>query len=174
MALWLADASTLDAAGAKPLARLTGWGIANDANHITGPARDGSGLILAIRSALDQADLAPETIDAFCAHGTATVYNDAMELTALESEFGDRRFPLFSIKGAIGHTLGAAGGIEVAVCLRALETKTVPPTVGVRNPEPRAVGRVSAKTQAFAGQRILTTNSGFGGVNAALILEACG
>ncbi|NQU45176.1 beta-ketoacyl-[acyl-carrier-protein] synthase family protein, partial [bacterium] len=106
------------------LARLSGWGIANDANHITGPARDGCGLIAAFQSAIDQAGVDAGDVEAFCAHGTGTVYNDAMELTAVETLFARRPFPLFSIKGAIGHTLGAAGAIEVGVCLRALREKT--------------------------------------------------
>ena len=80
-------------------------------------------------------------------------------------------FPVFSIKGAIGHTLGAAGGIETALCVRALRSSTVPPTAGLSSPESRAAGRVSNGRQPFNGRNILTTNSGFGGVNAALILE---
>lgn len=157
--------------GADEVVRIAGWGIANDANHITGPARDGCGLVRAIESALGQAELAPDEIEAFCAHGTGTVYNDAMELTALERVFGTRRFPVFSIKGAIGHTLGAAGAIESAVCARALGEKHVPPTAGLASPEERAEGRASAQAQAFGGKNILTSNSGFGGVNAALVLS---
>ncbi|HPS03616.1 MAG TPA: beta-ketoacyl-[acyl-carrier-protein] synthase family protein, partial [Candidatus Sumerlaeota bacterium] len=157
--------------GLPVLGRLTGWGIANDANHITGPARDGCGLIAAIQRALDEAQLSPDALGAFCAHGTGTPYNDAMELTALESVFGERRFPLFSIKGAIGHTLGAGGAIEVGVCLKALAERCVPPTTGLEHPEPRAEGRACGKTQDFPNGAILTTNSGFGGINAALILE---
>ncbi|MBN1867132.1 beta-ketoacyl-[acyl-carrier-protein] synthase family protein [Candidatus Sumerlaeota bacterium] len=156
--------------GAPPV-RIAGWGLANDANHITGPARDGRGLKAAIGSALDQAGCAPDEIEAYCAHGTGTVYNDAMELTAVEALFGDRRFPIFSVKGAIGHTLGAAGAIEAAISARALRDGVVPPTGGLDEPEERGRGRVSNASQDFAGHRILTTNSGFGGVNAALILE---
>ena len=153
------------------LGRLTGWGIANDANHITGPARDGCGLILAIESALKMARMEANEIEAFCAHGTGTVYNDGMELAAVESIFGDKSLPIFSVKGAIGHTLGAAGGIEAALCLSALEEKTVLPTPGLIEAEDQAKNRISNKAQKFAGNNILTTNSGFGGVNAALIIE---
>lgn len=155
----------------QPLARLTGWGISNDANHITGPAKDGRGLINAIRSALKQSGLVPDEVEAFCAHGTGTSYNDAMELTAIESVFGHRRFPLFSIKGALGHTLGAAGAIEAAISVRSLVEKKAPPTAGLITPEERAEGRASGKEQAFPGNNILTSNSGFGGCNAALIFE---
>lgn len=155
----------------KPLALLSGWGMANDANHITAPARDGSGLIRAIHAALRSAEMEPDEVQAFCAHGTGTVYNDAMELTAVESIFGERRFPVFSIKGAIGHTMGAAGGIEAAISICAMRDQTVPATAGLLQEEERAAGKVSSRSQSFAGNNILTTNSGFGGCNAALILR---
>jgi 3-oxoacyl-[acyl-carrier-protein] synthase II len=155
----------------KTSTRLAGWGIANDANHITGPARDGRGLVAAVQGALRVADLEPNDIHALCVHGTGTVYNDEMELTALERLFGERRFPAFGVKGAIGHTLGAAGLIESALCVRALDDGTVLPTCGLDAPEPRADGRFAASPQGFDGSRVLNTNSGFGGVNAALIFE---
>jgi len=157
--------------GRRPLARLTGWGVSNDANHITAPARDGRGLSAAVWTALSLAGLAPDAVGAFCAHGTGTVYNDAMELTSIETVFGERRFPVFSIKGAVGHTLGAAGCLETLICAKALEDGSVPPTAGFRTPEPRAIGRVSGGRQRFEKGVVLKTNSGFGGVNVALILE---
>ena len=156
---------------ATPTASLSGWGISNDANHITGPARDGCGLIQAIKSALKRSCKKPENIEAYCTHGTGTVYNDAMELTAIESIFGIRKFPAFSVKGSLGHTLGAAGGIETCLCIQALKEKQIPPTTGFQEPEERALGRISSAIQNFNGNNILTTNSGFGGINAALILE---
>ncbi len=173
-AMMLATRATVTSHGYTPRARLTGWGISNDANHITGPAADGRGLTAAIRQALERAALLPEHLEAWCAHGTGTVYNDAMELTALENVFGRRRFPIFSVKGSIGHTLGAAGVLEAAVCVEALRAKTVPAVSGLVTPEARAQGRAAPDPQPFAGGNILTTNSGFGGVNAALIIEACG
>lgn len=170
-AILLMHADAARAQDRSPLARLAGWGVANDATHITAPARDGCGLIAAMRQALNKAGRAPEAIDAFCVHGTGTVYNDAMELTALESVFGERRFPIFSVKGAMGHTLGAAGALESALCVKALHERRVPPTAGLLEPEPRALGRASDKAQPIHGGAILTTNSGFGGVNAALVIE---
>ena len=74
-------------------------------------------------------------------------------------------------RGATGHTVGAAGGIEVALATEALAAQTVPPTVGFQNPEEGAQGRVSSKPVPFEGDYILTSNSGFGGINAAIILE---
>jgi 3-oxoacyl-[acyl-carrier-protein] synthase II len=172
VATLLADGETARKYDLNRLARLAGWGMSNDANHITGPSRDGAPLGAALGSALGMAGMAPEAVQAFCAHGTGTLFNDAMELAAVESVFGDRRFPVFSIKGAVGHTLGAAGGIDAAICVRALAAQRVPPTAGLDVPEPRAAGRVSRQAQAFDGRNILTSNSGFGGVNAALLLEA--
>lgn len=172
VAMLLADAKTAHDRELDRLAEISGWGISNDANHITGPARDGSGLAAAIQAAMDMAGAAPDDIQAFCAHGTGTVFNDGMELAAIETVYGSRLFPIFSIKGAIGHTLGAAGGIDAAISVHALAQQRVPPTVGLKTPESLAVGRVSNRIQAFGGRTILTTNSGFGGINAALVLQS--
>lgn len=170
-AMLLTDKETAAVQGYPLLARLSGWGIANDANHITGPARDARGLIKAINSAMNQAGLSRTDIEAYCAHGTGTVYNDAMELTGVESLFGSRKFPLFSVKGAIGHTLGAAGALEATLSVNSLIEKRVPPTAGFENHEERTRGRLSSSPRNFDGNTILTTNSGFGGCNAALIFE---
>jgi 3-oxoacyl-[acyl-carrier-protein] synthase II len=156
----------------KPLALVVGWGVSNDATHITAPARDGCGLIRAIDKALHLAQLDSDQIAAVSAHGTGTVYNDAMELTAFRHVFGDRSLPVYSVKGAIGHTLGAAGGIEVALAARALSEGVVPPTVGLLEPEPEAESLVSTRARNITGQTLLTTNSGFGGINAAIILKS--
>ena len=154
----------------KPLGRVLGWGITNDATHITAPAKSGRGLVQAVDRSLKSAGLVPEAIAAVSAHGTGTVYNDLMELRAFRQLFGERKVPTHSIKGSIGHTLGAAGGIEVILGLKALAVRTVPPTVGFENPEDSARGRVSREPQAMTGDYLLTTNSGFGGVNAAIVL----
>lgn len=153
------------------LGSIVGWGAANDAAHVTAPARDGSGLIKAISRALDQADLGAEQISAVCAHGTGTVHNDAMELVAFQGVFGDRKIPVFSVKGAIGHTLGAAGGIEAALGVKVLAFQAAPPTVGFVEPETGAEGRVHGDPVHISGDYLLSTNSGFGGINAAIILK---
>ena len=157
--------------GRPELGFVAGWGAANDATHITAPARDGCGLIQSVRQALNRACIAPERIAAISAHGTATPYNDQMELTAFRALFGSRAVPMHSVKGAIGHTLGAAGGIEIALGLKALEHKVLPQTVGMLEPEEGGEGFLSCSAQPIAGSYLLSTNSGFGGVNAALILS---
>ena len=155
----------------KPLGKVIGWGVANDATHITAPAQTGCGLIQAVARALRMSGKHADDISAICAHGTGTIYNDLMEMTAFRQAFGERIIPIYSIKGAIGHTLAAAGGIEVAVGLQALKAQVLPPTISLEEPMDEAVGRVKKEPTVFAGKYLLTTNSGFGGVNAALILE---
>jgi 3-oxoacyl-[acyl-carrier-protein] synthase II len=155
----------------RGIGSVVGWGAANDATHVTAPARDGCGLIQAVRQAMAKASIGPDDIAAINAHGTGTVYNDAMEATAFESVFGSLRIPLNSLKGAIGHTMGAAGGIEVAVGLRSLADRTLPPTAGFGEPMERFGFPVSPLPQPIGGRYLLSTNSGFGGINAALILK---
>jgi 3-oxoacyl-[acyl-carrier-protein] synthase II len=149
---------------------ISGWGVANDATHITAPARDGCGLIQAISRALQVSGISADLIHAICAHGTGTIYNDLMEFTAFKQIFNNRKVPVFSIKGAIGHTLGAAGGIEAAVGMKSLSCQVAPPTIGLRTPMDEAMGWVSSGSVSFSGDYLLTTNSGFGGINAALVL----
>ncbi len=157
--------------GRPVLGVVAGWGAANDATHITAPARDGCGLIQSVRQALERAAIGPQQIAAISAHGTATIYNDQMELTAFRTLFGERHIPMNSIKGSIGHTLGAAGGIEAALGLKCLKESQLPPTVGMLEPEEAGEGFLSRSVQQINGDYLLSTNSGFGGVNAALILR---
>jgi 3-oxoacyl-[acyl-carrier-protein] synthase II len=169
-AILLMDAARARRENRGQLGTVLGWGIANDATHITAPAKSGRGLVLAVGQALRSAKRKAEEITAISAHGTGTVYNDLMELTAFRQVFGKRKMPMYSIKGAIGHTLAAAGAIEIILGLKALSSLTAPPTVGFSNPEKGAEGQISSEPQTVSGDYLLTTNSGFGGVNAALVL----
>lgn len=171
VALLLMSAERAQNEGRPVLARVAGWGAANDAHHVTAPARDGSGLILACRQALETAGIAAEQLAAVNAHGTGTVYNDAMELTAFTSIFGEKLPPLHGVKGSLGHCLGAAGGVEIAIACRALQEQKIPGTVGCVQPEVAGQGRLSATTQNISGDYLLCTNSGFGGINGAVILQ---
>jgi 3-oxoacyl-(acyl-carrier-protein) synthase len=151
---------------------ISGWGGSNDANHLTGPSRDGSGLAQAIRSALDLAKLPPQEIDYINAHGTGTPYNDAMESMALRAVFGDACPPVSGLKGMLGHTLGAAGIVETIACVLAMQENFLPGTPRLKVAaegapaslvhEPRSVTKLN---------HILKLNTGFGGVNGALILS---
>lgn len=156
-------------ANGKP--RMTGWGCSNDANHISGPSRDGSGLALAIERAYAGLDRA-QTV-ALCGHGTATRYNDAMEALAFHTVFGNKAPPVFGIKGSIGHTLGAAGLIEIAISARVARTGEIPPTYGHQQGDREfPLDVVHGKPRRVSPGPVLTTNSGFGGMNTAIVVEA--
>lgn len=171
VALLLTSEAMAGQGGHQPLAYVAGWGASNDAHHVTAPARDGSGLIRASRQALNRAGISPGQIAAINAHGTGTVYNDAMELTAFAHVFGDELPPLHGVKGSLGHCLGAAGGVEIAVACRSLQEQVLPGTVGCLDPEETAQQKVSSSAQSISGDFLLCSNSGFGGINGVVILQ---
>ena len=154
------------------LGEVGGWGITNDACHITAPSRTGEGLAAAIRAALGAAGLRADQVDYINGHGTATVYNDAMEARAIHAVFGDDMPPLASVKGTLGHTLGAAGVLEAALSLVAMRERTVPASIGL---ETLGVGvplRVLREPLELPRlDHVVSIKSGFGGVNAALVLR---
>lgn len=154
--------------GRTPLARILGGGMSCDANHMTGPSRDGAGLARAVKKALKHAD--KESIALIAAHGTGTLYNDAMEMKALKKVFSRPR-PTFSVKGGTGHTMGGAGLLQTIAAVKALATGMAPPTVGLHRAGKEAEGWCRASPQPLSGIRALVVNAGFGGVNAAVILE---
>lgn len=149
-----------------------GWGTSNDANHLTGPSRDGSGLALAIRTALAAARLTPAEIDYVHAHGTGTPYNDAMEALALKTIFGDACPPVSASKGMLGHTLGAAGVVETIVCLLAMQGNFLPGTPRLTLAADGApASLVREPRSGVTLKNVLKLNTGFGGLNGALILS---
>jgi 3-oxoacyl-[acyl-carrier-protein] synthase II len=155
----------------RPVAEIAGWGVANDAFHVTAPARGGQGLCNAMHSALKRASLEKQEIAGISAHGTGTIRNDAMEIKAFHRFFSGRVPPAYSVKGAIGHTFGAAGGIEAVIATEVLRRRLVPPTVGLEEPEAAAQDFVTREPTPISGDHLMITNSGFGGVNAVLILK---
>ncbi len=148
---------------------IAGSGMSGDAVHITAPRPDGAELETAIRKALGA--VPPEEVGAIIGHGTGTKYNDEMEINAIRRVFGGS-IPLASAKGACGHTLGASGMIQAILALEALRRKTLFPQTGLITPEPGAERMVSRKEQNISGNFALSLNSGFGGLNAAVLLEA--
>ena len=155
-----------------PAITIRGWGTSNDANHLTGPSRDGSGLALAIRTALTAAKLSPQEIDFIHAHGTGTPYNDAMESLALQTIFETAVPPFSGVKGMLGHTLGAAGVIETLVCVLALRGNFLPGTPRLESPaEGVPASLVRAPRTVAPLKNVLKLNTGFGGLNGALILS---
>ncbi|GHE40623.1 beta-ketoacyl synthase N-terminal-like domain-containing protein [Sphingobacterium griseoflavum] len=149
---------------------IRGEGAINDANHISGPSRQGEGLYRSVRQAIKEAGIRNEDIDFISAHGTATLYNDEMEAIAF-NRLGLAHVPLNSLKGYFGHTLGAAGLLETTVSLKAMEEGVLLPTLGFQElgtTQPLQVVRRSS-TQPIPF--LLKTASGFGGSNAAIIIE---
>jgi 3-oxoacyl-(acyl-carrier-protein) synthase len=156
----------------SPSILLSGWGTSNDANHLTGPSRDGSGLALAIQRALAKAQVEPDKIDYINAHGTGTPYNDSMEFLALRSVFGGRVPPFSSSKGIFGHTLGAAGILETVLCVLALQNNLLPGTPRLRERDPASPESLLGEPRTAAKLNcVLKINCGFGGTNAALVLQ---
>lgn len=170
-AILLMNKKKATARGTSPLAEITGWGIANDATHLTAPDKNGSGLKLTIGNACKRAGISTDDIRAVNTHGTGTVYNDSMEINVIGSMFNSNQVIANSIKGSIGHTLGAAGGIEIALCTKMLHEKIMPGTFGFLYPEKGTEQIICPDARPLTGDYILTTNSGFGGTNAAIILK---
>jgi 3-oxoacyl-(acyl-carrier-protein) synthase len=157
--------------GCAILGYVLGWGMTCDANHLTGPSRDGIPLAEAVAQALHMANVTTDELVAICAHGTGTSYNDQMELLAFQRVMQSSKVPLFSVKGGTGHTLGAAGLLEMLLTLEFLKRAKVPGTVGLSSIPPEAEGWVSPAPQSLTKQGVMvTTNSGFGGVNVALLV----
>lgn len=164
------------ARGAHIYATLKGYGASNDAYHDTAPDPKGHGASLAIKRALRSAQLTADDIDYVNAHATSTPAGDVAEATALRSIFGEKldQTPVSSIKGAIGHSLGAAGAIESAACIKALETGIIPATLHCEEPDENAP-RDIVPNQSRSTQRITTAMSnsfGFGGQNGIVIWQA--
>ncbi|MCI0343402.1 MAG: beta-ketoacyl-[acyl-carrier-protein] synthase family protein [Planctomycetales bacterium] len=162
--------------GARVRALVTGCGTAGDAHHLTGPHKEGEGLLLAMRRALAQGEQVPDGVGYVNAHGTSTPFNDRMEYVALSRLGGAdwaRRVPVSSTKAATGHALGAAGAIETIACVRALETGVLPPSLNFEVPDPECpVDPVPNEAREVRGLRAaLNLAAGFGGQNAALLLE---
>jgi len=157
--------------GRTVLGVIAGWGLSDDANHMTGPSRTSEGLILAITKALASACVGPANVGLISAHGTGTVYNDQMEMRAFRAVFTDGPRPVYSIKGGIGHTMGGAGLVEMILALRALREGMVPPTVNLKEVDDDARGWASNQQQPVREKALaLVTNAGFSGVNTALVL----
>ncbi len=155
-----------------PGIELIGWGSSNDANHMTGPSRDGSGLALAIRGALRTANLTAADIDYINVHGTGTPYNDAMEAAALRTIFGEACPPVSGQKGMLGHTLGAAGVVESIICALALREQFLPGTPRLSSlADGMPASLVKEPRPAERLRHVLKLSTGFGGVNCALVLR---
>ncbi|MBI4635914.1 MAG: beta-ketoacyl-[acyl-carrier-protein] synthase family protein [Candidatus Rokubacteria bacterium] len=159
------------------LGRLLGHASGSDGAHITAPDPDGRGLEFSIRAAMAQAGVTAEALDLVNAHATGTPLNDRIEAGVLGRVLGRRarQVPVNGIKGALGHTMGAAATLEAIMCLLASRHGSVPQTLGLEDPDPECDLDCVRGAPREAPTRVsLSTSLGFGGCNAALILEGAG
>ncbi len=176
--LLLEDAERAAERGATVLGEVRGYGSTSDAFHLTAPEPEGRYAAEAIRLALSDAGIAPEQVDYVNAHGTSTPLNDASETTAIKLALGASAsaIPVSSLKSSIGHLLGAAGAVEAIATVGALRDRTLPPTVGLEQPDPALdldFVPLTARPLQPRGERplALSNSFGFGGHNVVLCLE---
>jgi 3-oxoacyl-(acyl-carrier-protein) synthase len=164
-------------APAARLGRLLGHASTSDGTHIAAPDPHGRGLESSIRGAMVQAGVSADDVDFVSTHGTATPLNDRIEASVLTRVLGNRarEVPVNSIKGAMGHTMGAAATLEAIMCLLASRHGLIPPTLNLEEPDPACdLDHVRRAPRAARPRVSLSTSAGFGGCNAALVLEGAG
>ncbi|HTL17276.1 MAG TPA: beta-ketoacyl-[acyl-carrier-protein] synthase family protein [Patescibacteria group bacterium] len=167
---------TLDSASsrnAEILAEIVGYGAATDTHHLTQPHPQGDAAFAAMTAACESAGISADQIGYVNAHGTGTPLNDSAEAAALNRWAGSRarHLPVSSTKSSIGHLLGAAGAVEVVICLMALKGRWLPPTSSLRTPDPACCFSVLRQPMDLKVEYVLTNSFGFGGANASLILR---
>jgi 3-oxoacyl-[acyl-carrier-protein] synthase II len=164
------------ARGARVYAEVGGYGVSSDSFHMTEPDPAGSGQARAISAALRDAQVAPQDVDYVNAHASSTELGDTTETVAIMSALGQekaRSTPISSIKGAIGHCLGAAGAVEAAVTVLALRDNIIPPTINYENPDSSCdLDYVPNKARSVDLDIALSNSFGFGGHNAVLLLRS--
>ena len=164
------------ARGAKIYCELAGYAANCDAFHITAPDPQGEGMAYCLETAMASAGVKPEEVDYINAHGTSTPLNDKFETMAFKSVFGEHvsKVKISSTKGATGHLLGAAGGIEAAVCAKVLQSGSIPPTINYNTPDPDCDLDYTPNTKYVSETPLnvaISDNLGFGGHNAALVFK---
>jgi 3-oxoacyl-[acyl-carrier-protein] synthase II len=160
--------------GAHIYAELAGHGSSSDAYDMVALQPDGFGPSLAIRWALQDAQLSPEQIDYINAHGTSTILNDRTETQAIKSVFGDQAYhvPVSSTKSMLGHAMGASGGLEAIACIMAIQDGIIPPTINYENPDPECdLNYVPNKAIKKNIKTALSNSFGLGGQNACIVLK---
>jgi 3-oxoacyl-[acyl-carrier-protein] synthase II len=162
--------------GATIYAELAGYSATCDAHHITAPHPEGEGMAACLEKAMRSAGVAPEEVQYINAHGTSTPLNDKFETMAYKRVFGAHasKLKISSTKGATGHLLGAAGGVEAAIVCKVIQTGIMPPTLNYDTPDPDCdldyVPNVKYVSEVPV-EVAITDNLGFGGHNAALVFK---
>jgi len=162
------------ARGVNILAELSGFGSTSDAGHPVQPEESGSSAAAAMQMALADADVALDQVDYINAHGTSTPLNDALETVAIKRLFGNLAYkiPISSTKSMIGHSLGAAGSLDAAACVKTITEATIHPTVNLEDPDPDCdLDYVPNQARAADVQVALSNAFGFGGQNACLVFR---
>jgi len=162
------------ARGARIYGEVAGYGLTNDAHHMTAPKPGGREAARAMQIALDDAGIEPSAVEYVNAHGSSTPLNDSTETAALKTVFGAHayRLPVSSTKGYYGHALGASGAIEAGITALALQRGWLPPTINLRQPDPACDLDYLPGMGRHATPAIAQSNSfGFGGVNASLVFR---
>lgn len=160
---------------ANIIGEVVGYGVTNDAFHISAPAEKGAGAALCMQMALDDAGLTITDIDYINAHGTSTPINDKTETEAIKTVFGEHAYniPVSSTKSMIGHMLGASGAMEALFCIKALQDHRIPPTINYEYPDPECdLDYVPNKSRELKSRYIMSNSFGFGGHNGTLIFES--
>lgn len=162
------------ARGAHIYAEMVGFGSSGDAYHITAPAPEGEGATRALKMALKTAGISADQVDYINAHGTSTVLNDKNETHAIKTVFGEHAYKmsLNSTKSMTGHLLGAAGAIEMAACVFAINDSLIHPTLNLENPDPDCdLNYTPLKAVERTVNYAVSNSFGFGGHNAVLVLK---
>jgi 3-oxoacyl-[acyl-carrier-protein] synthase II len=160
--------------GAPILAEIIGYGMSADAHHMTQPCPGGEGAIRAMQECLDDAEVEPRDVGYINAHGTSTPLGDIAEVKAVKSVFGDhaRSLIMGSTKSMTGHLLGAAGGLEFAVCVQVVRCGVIPPTINYQTPDPECDLNCAPNTRVERQVAVALSNSfGFGGHNVSLAVR---
>lgn len=160
--------------GARIYAEVLGYGTTSDAGHITAPDPHGHGASAAMRAAIGDAGLTPSDVDYVNAHGTSTPLGDAAETEAIKSVFGAHAesMRISSTKSALGHSLGASGGIEAVILCKTIETSTIAPTINYTTPDPSCDLDYTPNEARHADVKVAMSNSfGFGGHNACVVFR---
>jgi 3-oxoacyl-[acyl-carrier-protein] synthase II len=160
--------------GAKIYGEVIGYGLTSDAYHLTAPSPGGEGAARCMKMALSTSGARPEEVDYINAHGTSTPFNDLFETMAIKTVLGDhaRKVMVSSTKSMIGHTLGAAGGIEAVFSLLAIDRGEIPPTINYEEPDPECdLDYVPNEARREPIRTAMSNSFGFGGTNATLLFR---